>query len=657
MRGRNLSSLAIIIIFIAVSAYLSFSGNQTLAETFSGPCKVAGEKWSYDANQNLPPFDCCAGLNACPDGYCCEAENKALPVTAQIVDNPTEHSDEPPTFAAENDPVITEASEPPSETQSEQTEEPEKIEPIITVSEKTDTPKLPATVYKKEYYVIDEEIEEEEPIQIFEPLEITCYQNSDCGSGRWVGNSYCKNGDVWQKWRTYTCHSPGTEFSYCSYSDRGMKKQDCSEGCSGGECPSTITILSYACYQDSDCGTNGWLGQEYCSGGGGENEDLYDIYRNYTCHNPGTPSAYCTYTDTDMLKEDCGDTQYGSWGDPYCYDDDGGGEDVFHSREAWWRGCDQYGCYQGHGADTEKVEECGSKDCVDGECVNTPPSIDSYSPTTDPTINVGESQTFSITKSDPDGDPLTVRWYVDDVLKSQGSDSYTYTATTAGTFEVRVTVSDGTDTVSHTWTLTVNEAGNNPPSIDSYSPTYNPTITVGQSQTFSITKSDADGDTLTVKWFVDGVQKSQGSDSYTYTATAAGTYNVTVKVSDGQDSVSHEWTLTVNQVGSKPDLKVSNLMVIWPPNPNAGEITSFEFKIKNIGNAKAENVRFRLLTGESNQDSQPIDLDPGGEIYVVYDYTYNNPGTYTVTAIVDPDDQIDESNENNNQKSITITVS
>ncbi len=180
---------------------------------------------------------------------------------------------------------------------------------------------------------------------------------------------------------------------------------------------------------------------------------------------------------------------------------------------------------------------------------------------------------------------------------------------------------------------------------------------MGQSQTFSITKSDADGDTLTVKWFVDGVQKSQGSDSYTYTATAAGTYNVTVKVSDGQDSVSHEWTLTVNQVGSKPDLKVSNLMVIWPPNPNAGEITSFEFKIKNIGNAKAENVRFRLLTGESNQDSQPIDLDPGGEIYVVYDYTYNNPGTYTVTAIVDPDDQIDESNENNNQKSITITVS
>jgi hypothetical protein len=818
MRGRNLSPLAVIIILIVVSIYLSFSGNQGLAETLSAPCKVAGEKWSYDANQNLPPFDCCSGLKACPDGYCCGIENKEIPITGQITGNP---SSQPAETATNNpgNPAINIIPEPLESAYacyqdsdcgtegwigssycknndvyqkyrtyvcnnagtenaecSHSDEEKRKEECGENVYRAWSNPycKNDDVWQKREFtemgclsgYCFSNTGMNERIVEVcFEcsggecvdgnnfdtpPTSkvITCHQNSDCGTEGWVGSSYCKNGDVWQEWRSYTCHSPGTGFSYCSHSDKDMKKQDCSEGCSEGGCSYTVIILDYACYKDSDCGTDGWLeGQDYCSGGGGENQDIWGIYRNYTCHNPGTSSAYCTHTDTDKLKEDCGDTEYGPWGDPYCYDNDGNGEDVYHLREAWWRGCDQYGCYLGHGADIEKLEECGGKACVDGECVNTPPSIDSYSPTYNPTIDVGESQTFSITKSDPDGDPLTVKWYVDDVLKKQGSDSYTYTATAAGTYEVKVVVSDGTDSVNHKWTLTVNQAGNNPPSIDSYSPTYNPTIDVGESQTFSITKSDPDGDPLTVKWYVDGSQKTQGADSYsyigtmpgnfeimvtvydgeytvshtwtltvnkplnrppsinsysptsdptinmgqsqmfsisksdpdgdsltvkwyvdgsqkkkdsdsfTYTPTSAGTYKIEVTVSDGWETVSHEWTLTVKQTGDLPDLKVSNLVVIWPPNPKAGEITSFEFKIKNVGNKKAENVKFRLLTGESNKNSQQgITLDLGEEIYVAYDHTYNNPGTHTVTAIVDPDDQISESNENNNQMSITVVV-
>jgi len=121
-----------------------------------------------------------------------------------------------------------------------------------------------------------------------------------------------------------------------------------------GNSEADIPITAYACYNDSDCGIDYWLGQEYCTGGGGENQDIADTYRTYTCHNPGTPNAYCTHTDTDMIKQDCGDTQCGNWSGPYCYQGN-----IWRYRECWWRGCDNYGCYQGHGFDDEKIMDCG----------------------------------------------------------------------------------------------------------------------------------------------------------------------------------------------------------------------------------------------------------------------------------------------------------
>ncbi|MDP2908071.1 MAG: Ig-like domain-containing protein [Nanoarchaeota archaeon] len=89
---------------------------------------------------------------------------------------------------------------------------------------------------------------------------------------------------------------------------------------------------------------------------------------------------------------------------------------------------------------------------------NNPPSIDPVSPTTtDITISVGESQTFTINKSDPDGDPMNVTWYVNGVpQEGKTGDSFTYTAATGDTpIPIKVAVSDGQESAIHNWMLTV----------------------------------------------------------------------------------------------------------------------------------------------------------------------------------------------------------
>ena len=90
-------------------------------------------------------------------------------------------------------------------------------------------------------------------------------------------------------------------------------------------------------------------------------------------------------------------------------------------------------------------------------------------------------------------------------------------------------------------------AGNNAPVINSFSPLSNPTLNEGSSQDFSIIKSDSDGDSLNVNWYLDGSAVLGGNDSYQYISdySSAGDHNVAVVVSDGSLSVSREWLVTV----------------------------------------------------------------------------------------------------------------
>jgi len=70
-----------------------------------------------------------------------------------------------------------------------------------------------------------------------------CSKNSDCGTDSWVESAFCSSGDVYQKWRTWTCNNPGTTSSFCSYSDSDKKKEDCGTfECLNGVCQNTMRI-------------------------------------------------------------------------------------------------------------------------------------------------------------------------------------------------------------------------------------------------------------------------------------------------------------------------------------------------------------------------------------------------------------------------------
>ncbi len=88
---------------------------------------------------------------------------------------------------------------------------------------------------------------------------------------------------------------------------------------------------------------------------------------------------------------------------------------------------------------------------------NKPPVISSKRPVLPlvPSIDKGETVEFSITKSDPDNDPLTVKWLVNSMEAASGSDSYQFVGENTGNFSVQVIVSDSAANATATWTVTV----------------------------------------------------------------------------------------------------------------------------------------------------------------------------------------------------------
>jgi len=128
--------------------------------------------------------------------------------------------------------------------------------------------------------------------------EVTCDTSSDCGTSGYIGSPFCSGGDVYKTYRTYTCNNAGTPSSTCSSSTSDKLFQDCgtSKTCSSGSC----VDQEIACNSTSDCGTSGYVGDAFCSGG-----DVYKTYRTYTCNNAGTPSSTCSSSTSDKLMTDC----------------------------------------------------------------------------------------------------------------------------------------------------------------------------------------------------------------------------------------------------------------------------------------------------------------------------------------------------------------
>ncbi|MBD3354944.1 hypothetical protein GF361_03085, partial [Candidatus Woesearchaeota archaeon] len=196
-----------------------------------------------------------------------------------------------------------------------------------------------------------------------------CSFNSDCWKENgWAGDEYCENGDIWQSYRRYKCYNPGTHESYCGYEEEEKEKRECDHGCSDGVCLSK----EFTCSSDNDCGSDGYVGSSYCS-----EDDVYQVHRQWSCHNPGTSEAYCSYDDENELIESCSydcvngdciasgcsvDSDCGEekWiGSSYC-----NGADIYQIYGSW--NCNNGTCEY---SENEVLKEnCGA--CLNGVCVD-----------------------------------------------------------------------------------------------------------------------------------------------------------------------------------------------------------------------------------------------------------------------------------------------
>jgi hypothetical protein len=95
--------------------------------------------------------------------------------------------------------------------------------------------------------------------------------------------------------------------------------------------------------------------------------------------------------------------------------------------------------------------------------VNSPPVVTNYNPKPGATqtnifMSVGQTQTFSFTYTEMDGDPVTIEWTLDSTVVAGNVTSYTWTATATGSFSLRATITDtgyGKTSTRQTWSITV----------------------------------------------------------------------------------------------------------------------------------------------------------------------------------------------------------
>jgi parallel beta-helix repeat protein len=125
---------------------------------------------------------------------------------------------------------------------------------------------------------------------------IKCNSDADCGDHYWLDSPYCAENSVLDINKSYTCENPGTVNATCVLNNNIQIIETCSGTCYQGEC------VDVDCDLDSDCGTNGWIGNKWCDG-----KDVKQNYRTYTCDNPGTVFSNCSYTDVSNIKSTCGE--------------------------------------------------------------------------------------------------------------------------------------------------------------------------------------------------------------------------------------------------------------------------------------------------------------------------------------------------------------
>ena len=171
---------------------------------------------------------------------------------------------------------------------------------------------------------------------------------------------------------------------------------------------------------------------------------------------------------------------------------------------------------------------------------NNPPNLDLIG---DKTVNEGMELNFTLSATDPEGQTLT---YSSSTLPTGASfieKTFIWTPgnNQVGIYPVTFTVSDGDLTDTEDINITVSES-NRAPELASIG---NKSVDDGQPLNFAISATDADGDTLTYSATGLPAGATFSGNTFSWSNTVAGSYQVTFSVTDGIYTDSETITLKV----------------------------------------------------------------------------------------------------------------
>lgn len=250
-------------------------------------------------------------------------------------------------------------------------------------------------------------------------------------------------------------------------------------------------------------------------------------------------------------------------------------------------------------------------------------------------VTEGQLLSFTLSAGDPDG---TTSFTYTASGMPQGANlagntfAWTPSFTQAGTYSVTFFASDGSAQDSETIMITVNEAGNQAPTLNVVSPQ---TITENQLLTFTLSGTDPDG-TTTFTFSGSNIPSgavfdpSTGVFTWTPSFTQAGTYTPTFTIGDGSLTNSKVVTINVVEAGNQPPiLTVSDQIV------NEGSALVFTVSPSDVDSPSLSAVTASNLPQGAAFANNEFRWTPGPTQGGVYDVSFSvNDGQLAVTRII-----------------------